>query len=73
MLICITKEIFEHNIKNKLNNYKITTICEKDNTYLILVILLKRKDIVKISNIIKKIDKNSILISTKAKTINSVV
>lgn len=73
MLICITKEIFEYDIKNKLNNYKITTICEKDNTYLVLLILLKRKDINKISNIIKKIDKNSILISEKAKTINSIV
>lgn len=73
MLICITKEIFEQDIKNKLNNYKITTICEKDNTYSILLILLKRKDINKISKIIKKIDKNSILISEKAKAINSIV
>ena len=32
MLICVTKEKYEIDIKNKLNNYKITTICEKDNT-----------------------------------------
>ena len=73
MLICITKEIYEYDIKNKLKDYKITTICEKDDTYSILLILLKRKEINKISSIIKKIDKNSILISEKAKTINNIV
>lgn len=73
MLICITKEKYEIDIKSKLNNYKITTICEKDNTYSILLILLKRKEIKNISNIIKTIDKNSIIISEKAKAINNIV
>ena len=67
MLICIIKEIYEDDIKEKLDNYQITTICEKDNTYSILLILLKRKEINKITKIIKKIDKNCILISEKAK------
>ena len=73
MLICITKEIYENEIKNRLSNYKITTICEKDNTYSILLILLKRKEIYKISRTIKKIDKDSILISEKAKSINNII
>lgn len=73
MLICITKEMYENDIKKNLNNYKITTICEKDNTYSILLILLKRKEIKNISNIIKSIDKNSIIISEKAKFINNIV
>ena len=69
MLICVTKEIYEEKIKNKLSNYQITTICEKDNTYSILLIFLKRKEINKIISIIKKIDENSILISEKAKAL----
>lgn len=73
ILICVTKEIYENNIKDKLKNYQITTICEKDNTYSILLILLKRKEINKISRIIKKIDKKSILISEKAKAITNIV
>ena len=73
MLICITKEKNENNIKNKLNNYQITTICEKDNNYSVLLIVLKRKEILKITNILKKIDKNIIIISEKAKTINNLV
>lgn len=73
MLICVTKEIYEIEIKNKLKNYQITTICEKDDAHSILLILLKRKEINKISRIIKKIDKNSILISEKAKTITNIV
>lgn len=73
MLICITKEIYENDIKNKLNKYKITTICEKDNNYSILLILLKRKEIKNISNVIKSIDKNCIIISEKAKSINNIV
>ena len=73
MLICITKEKFENSIKDKLNNYKITTICEKDNNYSILLIVLKRKEIGKVSKILKKIDKNIIIISEKAKTLNNIV
>ena len=73
MLICITKEKNENKIKNKLNNYQITTICEKDNNYSVLLIVLKRKEILKITNILKKIDKNIIIISEKAKTINNLV
>ena len=73
MLICITKEKFENLIKNELNNYQITTICEKDNNYSVLLIVLKRKEIGKISKILKKIDKEIIIISEKAKTLNNIV
>ena len=73
MLICITKEKFENIIKKRLNNYKITTICEKDNNYSVLLIVLKRKEINKITNILKNIDKDIIIISEKAKTINNIV
>lgn len=73
MLICVVKEKNEKIIKNKLSNYQITTICEKDNEYSILLILLKRKEINNISNIIKKIDKDSIIISEKAKSISNIV
>ena len=73
MLICITKEINENKIKNKLNDYQITTICEKDNNYSVLLIILKRKEILKITDILKKIDNDIIIISEKAKTINNIV
>ena len=73
MLICITKDKNEKIIKNKLNTFQITTICEKDNNYSILLIVLKRKEITKISKILKKIDKNIIIISEKAKTLNNIV
>jgi len=73
MLICITKEKYEQIIKNKLINYQITTICEKDNNYSVLLIVLKRKEIGKISKILKRIDKDIIIISEKAKTINNIV
>ena len=71
IIMCITKEIYEMEIKNRLSNYQITTICEKDSTYSILLIFLKRKEINKVSRIIKKIDKHSILISEKAKSLNT--
>lgn len=73
MLICVVNERYEDTVKRKLKKYQITTICEKDNNYSILLIVLKRKEISKISNIIKSIDKNSIIISEKAKTINNIV
>lgn len=73
ILICITKNMFESFLKDKLNNYKVTIISEKNNTCSILIILLKRKEIINISKIIKKIDKNAILISEKVKTINNIV
>ena len=73
MFICITKEKFENIIKEKLNTYKITSICEKDNKHSVLLIILKRKEINRISKILKKIDKNIIIISEKAKTINNLV
>lgn len=73
MLICVVEEKYENTLKRKLKKYKITTICEKNNNYSILLILLKRKEIQKISNIIKSIDKNSVIISEKAKTINNLV
>lgn len=73
MLICITKNKYEKIIKEKLKNYQITTICEKNNNYSILLILLKRKEISNISKTIKKINKDIIIISEKAKTINNLV
>ena len=73
ILMCVTKEIYENEIKKKLNNYQITTICEKDKTISILLVFLKRREINKTSRIIKKIDKNSILISEKAKSINNII
>ena len=69
MLLCVIKEIYEEDIKKKLKGYKIVTICEKDNNYSILFIIMKRKETKKISKIIKTIDKNAILISEKIKTI----
>ena len=73
MLICITKERFENIIKETLPNYKITIICEKDNTHSLILIVLKRKEISKISNILKSIDKDIVIISEKAKTLNNIV
>ena len=73
MLICITKEKYERIIKLKLKDYQITTICEKDNNYSVLLIVLKRKEINNISKYLKKIDKDIIIISEKAKTINNIV
>lgn len=73
MLICIINEKYEKLIKEKLKNYKINSICEKDENYSILLIVLKRKEINKISKIIKNTDKNALIISEKAKTINNIV
>ena len=73
MLICIIKEIYEKELKDKLVNYQITTLCEKDKNYSILFIVMKRKEIRMISETIKNIDKNNILISEKIKTINNIV
>lgn len=73
ILMCVINEKYEKHIKEILKNYQITTICEKDNKYSILLILLKRKEINRISKIIKKIDQSSIIISEKAKNINNIV
>lgn len=73
MLICIIKEIYEKELKDKLVNYQITTLCEKDKNYSILFIVMKRKEIRMISETIKNIDKNAIIISEKIKTINNIV
>lgn len=73
MLICVVKEMYENNVKEKLINYQITTLCEKDKNYSILFIVIKRKETNKISRIIKNIDKDAILISEKIKTINNIV
>ena len=72
ILICITKSIYSYNIKMNLNKYKINTITDNDKTYSILLILLKRKEINNVSNKIKKIDNNSILISGKIKSISNI-
>lgn len=69
ILMCITEEKYENIIKNELKDYRINTISEKNNNYSILLISIKRKEIFKISKIIKKIDNNSILISEKVKNI----
>ena len=73
MLICVVKEMYEDTVKEKLNNYQITTLCEKDKNYSILFIVMKRKETKKISTIIKNIDKDAILISEKIKTISNIV
>lgn len=73
MLMCIVNEKYEDNIKGELSDYKITTISEKNNKYSLLLIFLKRKETKKVSNIIKSIDKNSILIGEKAKSFNKIV
>lgn len=73
VLMCIVNEKYEGSVKKKLKNYQITTISEKNNKYSILLIFIKRKETRKISSIIKSIDKNSILISEKAKSINNIV
>ena len=53
MLICVVNSMYENDVKEKLNNYQIITLCEKDKNHSILFITLKRKDIYKISKIIK--------------------
>lgn len=73
MLMCIVNEKYENKIKEKLDNYQIRTISEKDNEYSILLILLERKEINKVSSIIKNIDNEALIISEKAKTINNIV
>ena len=70
MFICVVREKYENNVKRKLKNYQITTLCEKNNEYSVLLILLKRKEI---SKIIKNIDPKAIIISEKAKTIHNIV
>lgn len=67
MLICVIKEECEDIVKQKLNNYQIITLCEKDKKQSILFIVLKRKETYKISKLIKKTDKESIIISEKIK------
>lgn len=69
MLICVVNTMYEKIVKEKLNDYQITTICEKDKNHSILFITTKRKKIYKISKIIKKIDKNANIISEKVKNI----
>lgn len=73
MLICVIKEKNEENLKTKLNDYNIITLCEKDNTKSILFIILKRKEITKISKIIKIVDNKAIIISEKIKNISNIV
>ena len=62
-----------NDIKNILINYQTITLIEKDINYSILFIVMKRKETKKISKIIKSIDKDSILIVEKIKTINNIV
>lgn len=73
MLLCVVKEVYENDIKEKLHDYKIITLCEKDKNYSILFIVMRRKETREISNIIKSIDNNAILISEKIKTITNIV
>ena len=73
MLICVIKEKYENILKKKLNNYSITTICEKNNDYSILLIFLKRKETKNISKIINNIDKEATIIVEKAKTFSNIV
>ena len=69
MLICVVNSMYESIVKEKLNNYQIITLCEKDKNHSILFITLKRKEIYKISKLIKSIDKNANIISEKVKNI----
>jgi uncharacterized protein YebE (UPF0316 family) len=73
MLLCVVKEEYEKDIKQKLDDHQIITLCEKDKNYSILFIVMRRKETKEISNIIKNIDNNAILISEKIKTINNIV
>lgn len=73
MLVCVVKEEYEKNIKEKLQDYQIITLCEKDKNYSILFIVMRRKETKEISNIIKSIDNNAILISEKIKLVNNIV
>lgn len=69
MLICVVNSMYESFVKERLNNYQITTLCEKDKNHSILFITLKRKEIYKTSKIIKSIDTNANIISEKVKNI----
>lgn len=69
MLICVVNVMYENIVKEKLKKYQITTLCEKDKNHSILFITLKRKEIYKISKLIKSIDKNANIISEKIKNI----
>lgn len=73
MLVCVINEKYENKVKDKLSNYQIITMCEKDVNFSILFIVLKRKEQRNISKIIKDIDNSAILISEKIKTINNIV
>lgn len=73
MLICVIRDKYESIIKKELDNYQIITLLEKDENYSILFIVLKRKEIKKISKTIKRIDSKAILISEKIKQINNIV
>ena len=73
MLLCVVKEIYEQNIKEKLKDYQIITLCEKDKNYSLLFIVIRRKETNKISKLIKKIDNEAILISEKIKLVNNIV
>lgn len=73
MLVCVVKDMYEQIVKEKLKDYQIITLCEKDKNYSILFIVMRRKEIKEISNLIKDIDNEAILISEKIKTINNIV
>ena len=38
MLLCVIKEIYEEEVKKKLKEYQITTICEKDKIILFYIL-----------------------------------
>ena len=73
MLLCVIKEEYEKYIKEKLEDYKIITLCEKNKKYYILFIVIRRKETKENSNIIKNIDSDAILISEKIKIITNIV
>lgn len=72
MLICIINKKIEQSLKSKLINYNIITTNEKNKNLSILFIILKRKEINKISKLIKSMDNNSIIISEKIKNISNI-
>ena len=73
MIMCVIKEEYEKDIQEKLEDYQIITLCEKNKNYSILFIVMRRKETREISSIIRNIDNDAILISEKIKTINNIV
>ena len=64
--IAIVNNKYKDIIFNKLNNYKINII-NNNNKNTIIMVITKRRNTMYINNIIKNIDKNSIITNLKSK------